>query len=379
MIAVYLDNNATTPVDSRVAEVLIRYLTDEYGNAGSRTHAWGASAAKTVEEARRHIAGVVDARPDEVIFTSGATEANNLAILGLLEHGLASGKQHIVTTPIEHKAVLEPIEHLAKRHGFEISLLPVDERGWADPSALATALRSDTLLVSTMHVNNETGVEQPLDDYAAVLNDHPAWWHVDAAQGFGKSLRPLRNKRIDLIAATAHKIFGPKGVGALIARRRKYDRAPLAPLTFGGGQERGLRPGTLPVGLIAAFGEAARLAEKESEARNASCIRYRRDVLASLAPLRPLLNGDPDRVLPHVLNVSFDGVDAEAAMVATKELVAISNGSACTSSSYEPSHVLSAMGLSDERISGALRISWNHATESCDWDGFVDRLSSLLQ
>lgn len=379
MTTVYLDNNATTPVDHRVAEVLVRYLTDEYGNAGSRTHSWGSSAAKTVEEARRRIAVVVDARPDEVIFTSGATEANNLAILGLLEHGLASGKHHIITTPIEHKAVLEPIEHLAKRHGFEISLLPVDERGWADPAALASALRPETFLVSTMHVNNETGVEQPLDDYSAVLKDHPAWWHVDAAQGYGKSLGRLRDNRIDLIAATAHKIYGPKGIGALIARRRKYDRPPLAPLMFGGGQERGLRPGTLPVGLIAAFGEAARLAEQESDIRKARCAVYRSDVLKALEPLRPLVNGDPDRVLPHVLNVSFEGIDAEAAMVATKQLAAISNGSACTSTSYERSHVLSAMGLPDERIAGALRISWNHATGSCDWEAFVDRLTSLLQ
>jgi cysteine desulfurase len=377
--ALYLDNNATTPVDQSVADVLNRYMSQEYGNAGSRTHSWGAEAAKAVEEARRQIASLADARPDEVIFTSGATEANNLAIVGMLEHGLASGNNHIVTTPIEHKAALEPIEYLAKRHGFEVTYLPVDERGWVEPDAVADALRPETLLVSTMHVNNETGVEQPLDDYARALTDHPAWWHVDAAQGFGKSNPPLRTKRIDLLAVTAHKIYGPKGVGALIARRRKYDRPPLSPLIFGGGQERGLRPGTLPVGLIAGFGEAARLAMTDADARRERCTKYRDAVLAGLAPLSPTINGDPRRVLPHVLNVSFEGVDAEAAMVATKDLVAISNGSACTSSTYEPSHVLTAMGLTPNRIASALRISWNHATEAGDWGSFVERLTALVK
>lgn len=379
MTAVYLDNNATTHVDERVADVLTHYMSVEYGNAGSRTHAWGTDASKAVEEARRHIAAAVDARADEVIFTSGATEANNLAILGLADHAASTGKNHIVTTPIEHKAVLEPVEHLAKRHGFEVTYVSVDDRGWVDPAALADALRPETVLVSTMHVNNETGVEQPLADYAAVLSDHAAWWHVDAAQGFGKATQALRSKRIDLMSVTAHKVYGPKGVGALIARRRKYDRPPLTPLLFGGGQERGLRPGTLPVGLVVAFGEATRLAVLESDARREKCIEYRATVLDALAPLRPMINGDARRVMPHVLNVSFDGIDAEAAMVATKEIAAISNGSACTSSSYEPSHVLMAMELDADRVAGALRISWSHATEACDWRAFADRLLSLLQ
>ncbi len=379
MHAIYLDNNATTPVDPRVAAVVSRFLTDEFGNAGSRTHEWGAAAAKAVEEARRHVASVLAARPDEVVFTSGATESNNLAILGLAEYGRSNGRTHMITTAVEHKAVLEPIEHLAKHHGFDETVLPVDERGWPTPDVLADALRPDTLLVSTMHVNNETGVELPLEDYAAVLQEHSAWWHVDAAQGFGKVLAPLRNERIDLMSISAHKIYGPKGVGALVTRRRGYNRAPLQPLMFGGGQERGLRPGTQAVHLIAGLGEAARLAESELDERSRINAAYRTDVLDGLAPLHPDINGDPARVVPHVLNVSLPGIDAEAAMVATRDLVAVSNGSACTSSSYEPSHVLVAMGLSEDRTAGALRISWNHTTPPVDWHAFSERLAGFRQ
>lgn len=379
MLAAYLDNNATTPLDPQVATVVSRFLLEDYGNAGSRTHAFGATAAKAVEDARASVAAVVAARPDEVIFTSGATEANNLALLGLGDAAEATGKRHIVTTSVEHKAVLEPLEYLVKRQGFEVTALPVDERGWPAPDDLATALRPDTLLVSTMHVNNETGVELPLQAYAEVLASHAAWWHVDAAQGFGKRLDALRLGRIDLISVSGHKIFGPKGVGALVARRRGYERPPLSPLMLGGGQERGLRPGTLPVALIAGLGEAARLAVSDHGPRLARCRAIRDDLLTSFSELEYWANGDQDRVVPHVINISVSGVDAEAAIVATRDLVAISNGSACTSSSYEPSHVLTAMRLERERVDGALRISWSHMTPDVDWGAVVDRLAALCR
>jgi cysteine desulfurase len=377
--AAYLDNNATTPLDPRVADVVSRYMVEEYGNAGSRTHGFGATASKAVEEARALVADVVAARPDEVIFTSGATEANNLALLGLLDAASGSDKRHIVTTSIEHKAVIEPIEHLAKRHEFEVTFLPVDERGWVTADALADALRPDTAIVSTMHVNNETGVELPLDAYAEVLAGHQAWWHVDAAQGFGKRLAGLRLPRIDLISVSSHKVFGPKGVGGLIARRRKYERPPLSPLLFGGGQERGLRPGTLPVALIAGFGEAARLAVVDHQVRADRCASFRSELVAGIAALDYCTNGDQERVLPHTINISVRGVDAEAAIVASRDLVAISNGSACTSSSYEPSHVLTAMGLDDDRVAGALRLSWSHLTPTVNWGEFADRLLALCR
>lgn len=376
-MTVYLDNNATTPTDPRVADVMYRHLVEDYGNAGSRTHAIGSQAKRAVQQAREQVAAVVDVRADDVVFTSGATESNNLAILGLEALGVSQGRQHVIASAVEHKAVLEPLERLAHR-GFDVDLLPPGDRGWPDADELAARLRPDTVLVSTMHANNETGVLLPLDDYAEVLCDHDAYWHVDAAQGFGKEFDLLRHGRIDLISVSAHKVFGPKGVGALIMRRRGFTRPKLAAVMVGGGQERGLRPGTLPVHQIVGFGLAAELAAAERQQRRRKCVEYRETVLEALSPLEPVINGDPGRALPHVLNVSFPGSDAEALMVTLKDLVAVSNGSACTSESYEPSHVLKAMGLSDDRITSALRFSWSHLSEHPDWDTIRDRIRSLL-
>jgi len=376
MNSVYLDSCATTQVDSRVAAVVQTFLLDEYGNAGSRTHSWGAKAAKTIEEARQQISGPVSSNPEEVIFTSGATESNNIALLGIAKHAQEVNKLHVITTAVEHKAVLEPTDYL-KNIGFDVTVLPVDEKGWPNPKDLDKALRPDTVLVSTMHVNNETGVELPLNDYSDVLANHEAWWHVDAAQSYGKINEALINPRIDLISISGHKVFAPKGIGALIVRRRGYDRPPLTPLVYGGGQERGLRPGTLPVALIAGLGLAAELADTEANTRKKICSEYKNRVLNALSPLGIKINGDEERVVSHVLNVSVPGLDAEAALVATKDLIAVSNGSACTSSSYEPSHVLTSMGLDNGRVSEALRISWDHETSDPDWELVVKRLSSI--
>ena len=374
----YLDNNATTPVDSRVAEIVHRHLIDEYGNAGSHTHVWGSNAAKVSENARLQIAKPVEASSDEVILTSGATESNNLAILGIAEHGQATSRTHVITTAIEHHAVLEPIEVLSE-NGFTATILPANKQGWVEPEELQKALRPDTLLVSTMSANNETGVKLPLTDYSTILQEHLAWWHVDAAQTYGKFNYPLTDKRIDMMSISGHKVFAPKGIGALILRRRGYERPPLTPLMFGGGQERGLRPGTLPVALVAGLGLAAELAESEAEERAASCEQFRKVAFAAFSELGAELNGDPERTLPHVLNVSFPGIDAEAAMVVLKDLIAISNGSACTSDSYEPSHVLTSMGLGQERVAGALRVSWNHHTPEPDWEQIVSRLQQIVR
>ncbi len=373
---VYLDCNATAPIEPKVLQEVVRFTAEEYGNAGSRTHDFGARAKRAVQRAREQVAAVVKSTPDEVVFTSGATESNNLAILGLAEHGEAAELRHIVSTAIEHKAVLEPLEWLAKR-GFEVTLVPSTAGGWVDPDAVARAIRPDTLLISVMHVNNETGVVQPIADIAAGLADHKAFLHVDAAQGFGKDLATLQNPRIDLISASSHKIYGPKGVGALIARRRGYERPPLTPLMFGGGQERGLRPGTMPVPLAVGFGLAAELALEGCAERAERCRAFRREAEAALAPLDPVVNADPERVMPHVLNISFPGVDAEALMVALKDVVAISNGSACTSHEYKPSHVLKAMGLTDQRIAEAVRISWCHLTDCVEWDRVRRQIEAL--
>jgi cysteine desulfurase len=232
-------------------------------------------------------------------------------------------------------------------------------------------------MVSIMHVNNETGVIQPIGEVADLLSEHEVFLHVDAAQGFGKEIRTLRNKRIDLISISGHKVFGPKGVGALVIRKRGFKRPPVSPLMYGGGQERGIRPGTLPVHLIVGLGLAAELAVRECEERATKCASLKRELLAAFASLTAMPNGDQARTLPHTINLSIRGLDSEAVMLALKDLVAISNGSACTSQTYEPSHVLRAMGLPQERILGALRFSWCHATPHPDWNAVTNMIHSL--
>lgn len=372
----YLDCNATTPLEAEVRDVLLHYLIDEFGNEGSRTHEYGARAKQAVQKARDQVAGVVNAKRDEVIFTSGATESNNLALLGLKQAGMQQNKRHIITTAIEHKAVLEPCAAL-EGEGFEVTYLPVTQGGVVEPEVILNALRPDTLLVSVMQVNNETGVKQPLDAIAQVLKGHSAYFHADAAQGFGKDLDTLRNPRIDLISVSGHKVYAPKGIGALIMRRRGYERPPLSPLVFGGGQERGLRPGTLPVALVAALGAAAETAVRDHDKRQLACNRFKEQVMSAMAPLNPRLTGDQSLVMGHVVNLAFPGLDSEALIVALKDLIAISNGSACTSSSYTPSHVLKAMGMSDDEANQCVRISWCHMTPNVDWGAVVDRIASM--
>jgi cysteine desulfurase len=363
-------------MEPRALEVCVRYLREDFGNAGSRTHSHGAAARKAVERARDQIAAVTCAHRGDVVFTSGATESNNLALLGLAEAGRKLGKTHIVSTAIEHRAVLEPLEELARR-GFEITLVRPSAGGWIEPPAVAEALRADTLLVSVMHVNNETGVVQPIERIAELLRDQPVYFHTDASQGFAREPEALRHQRIDLISVSGHKIGGPKGTGALIVRRRGRERPPLSPLLFGGGQERGLRPGTLPVALIAAFGEAAAIWAAEASERCRFGIAFRRRLLDGLAPLHPILNGDPDRSLPFILNVSLSGHDSEAIMQAWSELVSVSSGAACSSQSYTCSHVLSAMGVSAERAASAIRFSWCPMTELPDTAAMVEALQEV--
>lgn len=373
---VYLDCNATAPIEPVVRDAVFQWMTDELGNAGSRTHEYGLRAKRAVQHAREQVASVVDGAGDEVVFTSGATESNNLALLGLAEHGAQTNRRHIVSTAIEHKAVLEPLEVLEAR-GFSVTLVRPDENGLVPAGSIRDALRPDTLLVSVMHANNETGAIQPLEEIAAALEGHDAFFHVDAAQGYGKDLVSLRSKRIDLISVSSHKIYGPLGIGALIARRRGFKRPPLKALMYGGGQERGLRPGTLPVPLIVGLGVAAETALKDQASRQERCRDIRHKAMAALEPLGIRMHSDPDRTLSHVMNFSVPGVDSEAVMVALKDVAAVSNGSACTSQSYSPSHVLEAMGLPEDDISGAIRVSWSHLTPDLDWPLLAARLDAL--
>ncbi|HWE01486.1 MAG TPA: aminotransferase class V-fold PLP-dependent enzyme [Tepidisphaeraceae bacterium] len=374
----YLDCAATTPLDPRVREEVMRFLGEEFGNSGSRTHDYGVRARRAVEQARDRIAAVVMAGRGDIVFTSGATESNNLALLGLAEHGRTTGRTHLVSTLIEHPAVLEPLRWLSER-GFSLTLVAPGPGGRVDAHAVHAAVRNDTLLVSVMQANNETGVLQPIDQIADSLADHPAYFHVDAAQAFGRDLAPLQNPRVDLVAVSGHKIYAPKGVGALLTRRRNGQRPPLTPLMHGGGQERGLRPGTLPVHLIAGFGFAAALAADEMQERTRKCLAFRERLLAALGPLSPVLNGDQRHVLPHIINLSFPGLDSEDVMAALAELVAISNGSACTSQSLTCSHVLSAMGLGTNVMEGALRWSWSHMTGEPDWQKIAQAIMALRQ
>jgi cysteine desulfurase len=373
---IYLDCAATTPIEPRVREEVLRYLDEDFGNAGSRTHDYGLRARAAVEHARDQVAAVVQCSRGDVIFTSGATESNNLAILGLAPHAAAVARRHIVCSAIEHHAVLEPVAVLERR-GFEVTRIAPDRRGRIAASDVVSALRPDTLLVTVMHVNNETGVVQPVDEVAGALGDADVLLHVDAAQGFGKELAALRHPRIDLVSVSGHKIHAPKGIGALIARRREGRRPPLEPLVHGGGQERGLRPGTLPVHLIAGFGKAAELALEEHAARSRACREFRRKLLQGLEPLQPIFNGDPDLAIPQIVSFSIPGLDAEAAIDAWQGIVAVAHGAACTSQSYTCSHVLSAMQLPVPQQDGALRLSWCHTTGMPDLSAMVEGIERV--
>jgi cysteine desulfurase len=360
---VYLDYNSTTPLDSRVFEAMTPYFLEEVGNAGSRTHLFGQRAKEAVETARGQVAGLMGAKPEEIIFTSGATESNNFALLGLARHGTETGRKHILATAIEHKAVLEPLGRLCELW-FEVELLPVTSGGYVEPDAVKQRLRSDTLVVSVMHANNETGVLQPVLEIGDLLAEAETFFHTDAAQTYGKEVEALRRLRCDFLSISGHKIYGPKGIGALYTHRRSGQRRPLDPLMLGGGQEMGLRPGTLPVPLIVGLGAASELAGQEYAARNTHAEKLRRQLLSALDAVAYGINGDLTRMQSHVLNVRFPGVDSEALMLTLRHRIAISNGSACSSHGYSPSHVLRAMGLSGEQIESSVRISWGPDLEA---------------
>ena len=358
---IYLDCAATTPIDPRVRDVVLHYMDVEFGNAGSRTHIYGQEAARGIREAREQIAAVVDARPEEVIFTSGATESNNLALLGLAKYGIKTGKQHIISTQIEHKAVLEPLQHLQEQ-GFEIEYLKPLKTGYVDPDDVRRHLRQDTVLVAAMHVNNETGTTQPISEICSVLSNHPCFFHVDSAQGFGKELPQLQNSRIDSISVSAHKLYAPKGVGALIARsKNKFNRA-LSPLTFGGAQERGLRPGTIPCALVCGFAFAATLSATEQSSHRARWKNLQNQFLQAIDGLRFEIIGDLSYNQGNILSFRIENIDSELIILSLKELISISTGSACTSDRIEPSHVIEAITNDSAAAAQVCRASWCHLT-----------------
>lgn len=362
-------------MDPDVLTALTRFNQSVYGNPAQSAYALGRAAAHWVGKARATLAAVVDALPEDVVFTSGGTESNNLAILGLAETAGQQGLRHIVCTGIEHPAVLQPISHLATR-GFTVDWVPVDARGWVDPEAVRARVRRDTCLVSVMQVNNETGIHQPILEIADALADTACRFHVDAAQGFAKSLVDLKHPRIDMISMSGHKLFAPKGIGALIIRNRATTPC-IGARGFGGNQEYGLRSGTLPVPLIGALGLAVDLALAHHSQRQRDCLRFGKQLNAALAPLNPVWIGDDTRRAPHVACLVLPGIDAEEALVALSPVIAVSRGSACAAGQAEDSHVLRAMGLSATDRASALRFSWCHQTPDPDWDRVVAILSAL--
>lgn len=372
----YFDFAATTPVDHRVSDLVLHFMRDEFGNSGSRTHSYGVRAKKAVSNARLQIAKPIKAEPDEIIFTSGATESNNIAILGLQDHLKKNGRTHVITMATEHKAVLEPIQLLAQS-GFKVSILKPLPTGEIDLQKLHEEINSHTGLISIMHVNNETGVIHPISKVAKEIENSDIFFHVDAAQSFGKFNEDLSNDRIDLISLSGHKIYAPKGIGALVAKKRQYIKPPLKPLFFGGGQEQGLRPGTLPVPLIVGLGLASELAEVEWEKREQKAKQQFSMFLEKMSDLSPKLNSGDAPTSPYIKSISLPGIDAEAAMVLLKDLVSVSNGSACTSSNYSSSHVLKEMGLKQEEIDSTIRVSFSHIEPNFDWSLVYEKLKAL--
>jgi cysteine desulfurase len=375
---IYLDNQATTRLDPRVLEAMLPYFTEHYGNPHSESHSYGRIAARAVEQARQQVAALIGAEAREIIFTSGATEANNLALKGAAHfaraHPQGAPREHVVTLVTEHKCVLESCRQL-EREGFRVTYLPVAADGLVSLAALEAALTPQTLLVSVMAAHNEIGVIQPLAEIGALCRRRGVLFHTDAAQAFGKIPLDVAAMQIDLMSISGHKIYGPKGIGALYVRRRP--RVRLLPLFDGGGQERGLRSGTLPVPLCVGLGRAAVLAGAEMEAEAARLRRLRERLWHSLVRAVPgvRLNGDAERRLPGSLNLSFPGVPAHKLIEACPSL-AISTGSACTSAAVEPSYVLRALGLPEALANASIRIGLGRFTTEAEVDFAADALAA---
>lgn len=384
---IYLDMQATTPLDPRVLDAMLPFYSGIYGNPHSRTHAYGWESEKAVETAREHVAKVIGANPKEIIFTSGATESNNMSLKGVARFwGRNGNKKHIITTQTEHKCVLDSCRHL-QDEGFDVTYLPVQNTGLIKMEDLEAAIRPETCLVSIMAVNNEIGVIQPLEKIGKLCREKKIYFHTDAAQAVGKIPLDVNTMNIDLMSISSHKIYGPKGIGACFVRRRP--RVRLEPLISGGGQERGLRSGTLAPSLVVGFGEACRIANEEMpyDAKHINSMSKR--LLDGLLALdHTTQNGDPNHFYPGCVNVSFAYVEGESLLMALKD-IALSSGSACTSASLEPSYVLRALGNSDESAHSSIRFGIGRFTTQAEVDyvlkavrqrvGFLRELSPLWE
>jgi cysteine desulfurase len=374
---IYLDNHATTPMDPEVLNTMLPYFTQVFGNAASRNHEFGWTAEAAVEKARAQIARIVGATDKEIIFTSGATESNNLAIMGVAEMYKDKGR-HIITSSIEHKAVLDTCEHL-ERSGYQVTYLPTDQYGRISAESVKNAIRPDTILVSIMFANNEVGTINPMAEIGAVCRSMGVLFHTDAVQAIGKAAINVDEMKIDILSFTAHKIYGPKGVGALYVRRRN-PRVRLSPMMHGGGHERGMRSGTLNVPGIVGFGKACELAQKnmESEIKRIAGLRDKLWNAIQQNLDEVYLNGHPTERLPNNLNVSFAFVEGESLMMGMKEL-AVSSGSACTSASLEPSYVLKALGVGEDLAHTSIRFGLGRFTTEEEIDCAIDKVVTTVK
>lgn len=359
---VYLDYNATAPIKKEALDRMVEIYTNHPGNADSRTHEYGTAAKQIVSGCRTSLSTILGVSDTELVFTSGSTESNNMAILGLYDYAQKTGRTHFITTSIEHKSVLEAMKRL-QTMGCEVDFVAPDHTGRVDAKTLLSLVKDTTLLVSVMHINSETGIIQPVEEIGEALSKTNVFFHVDATQSFGKLNDVIRNMKYDMLSFTAHKFGGPQGVGGLVLRRKRYKLPPITSLFCGGQQERGIRPGTTPVALVAGMTTAADFADAECAEQQAKCAVIKADLLKHLEGIRYTINGDPEHCISNTINISFDGVDAESLFVALKAEYAFSNGSACNSSSYTPSYVLTEMGLTDRLISEAVRISWSADSE----------------
>jgi cysteine desulfurase len=373
-LPIYMDYSATTPIDPRVVDKMIPYLREQFGNPASRSHSYGWAAERAVEEARENVAALVNADPREIIWTSGATESDNLAIKGAAHFYKSKGK-HIITVKTEHKAVLDTCREL-EREGFEVTYLDVKEDGLIDLEKFKAALRPDTILVSVMSVNNEIGVIQDIEAIGEITREKGIIFHVDAAQATGKVEIDLQKLKVDLMSFSAHKTYGPKGIGALYVRRKP--RIRIEAQMHGGGHERGMRSGTLATHQIVGMGEAFRIAREEMATENERIRMLRDRLLRGLQDMEETyVNGDMEKRVPHNLNISFNFVEGESLIMAVKD-VAVSSGSACTSASLEPSYVLRALGRNDELAHSSIRFTVGRFTTEQDVDYVINLLKTKI-
>ena len=373
---IYLDYASTTPVDPRVASKMMEFLTPEgeFGNPASRSHKFGWKADEAVEEARSHVANLVNCDPREIVWTSGATEADNLAIKGVARFYKNKGN-HIITSKIEHKAVLDPCRQL-EREGFEVTYLDPDEGGIISPESVKDAIKDTTILVSVMHINNELGTVNNLEKIGAITREKGAFFHVDAAQSTGKIDIDLSNIPVDLMSFSAHKTYGPKGIGALFVRRKP--RVRLEALIHGGGHERGMRSGTLATHQIVGMGEAFKIAKAEMSKDHKKVNKYHQDFLEKVKEIDHVyINGDLNNKVPNILNISFNFVEGESLIMGLKD-IAVSSGSACTSASLEPSYVLRALGRKDELAHSSIRFSFGRFTSDDDVKDTLNILGNVV-